>query len=76
MSKKTYRVKLNLDGDPKNKIYRTDGRLTALCSAWDRGYYCWEKSTKYNDYQGWAGYVSSRIVENSLKEYNPDNLTP
>ena len=74
MSKKTYRVKLQLDGDDKERIYRTDGIPTHCCS-FAVDYFCWEKNTKYNGYNGWSGYVASSAIENSLKQHNPDNLT-
>lgn len=72
--KKTYRVKLQLLGDEKEKIYRTDGEPTHCCS-FQVDYFCWEKNTKYNDYHGWSGYVGASTIEKSLKSYNPDNLT-
>ncbi len=71
--RKTYRVKLWLDGDDKARIYRTDGIPTYCCS-FDVNYFCWEKNTKYNGYNGWNGYMLSNVIENSLKTYNPDNL--
>lgn len=71
--KKTYRVKLELD-DKKATIYRTDGIATYCCSM-QRDFFCWQRNTKYNDYNGWSGYVSASILKSTLKHYNPDNLT-
>ena len=73
MSKKTYRVKLHLDGDDKPHIYRTDGIPTHCCS-FQVDYFCWEKNTKFNNYQGWSGYVNASTIEKSLKTFNPDSL--
>jgi len=73
VSRKTYRVKLFLDGDTKERIYRTDGIPTHCCS-FAVDFFCWEKNTKYNGYNGWSGYVPSCDIERSLKEHNPDNL--
>lgn len=73
MSKKTYRIKLRFDGDDGERVYRTDGRATHCCS-FQRDYYTWEKNTKYNDYNGWAGYISESTLEKALEKYNPDNL--
>jgi len=72
--RKTFRIKLLLDGDTKERVYRTDGIETWLCSYWDRGFYCWEKNTKYNGYNGWNGYINFKDVVDSLTKYNPDNL--
>ena len=71
--RKTFRVKLFLDGDPKSKIYRTDGKPTHCCS-FQVDFFVWEHNTKYNHYQGWSGYVSRQIIAKSLKDFNPDNL--
>jgi len=72
MSHKTYRVKLHLDGD-KPRIYRTDGKPTCCCSS-EVNYFVWERNTKYNNYNGWHGYLSQRYIQAALKQYNPDNL--
>ena len=72
--KKTYRVKLFLDGDDKERIYRTDGVPTHCC-AMTVDFYCWERNTKHNGYNGWKGYVSGVAIERSIKNYNPDNLS-
>lgn len=71
--RKTFRVRLWLDGDNKPHVYRTDGKPTHCCS-FQTDYFCWEKNTKYNEYQGWAGYVSQNSINKSLEKYNPDNL--
>ena len=73
MSKKTYRVRLELDGDDKAHIYRTDGMPTHCCEL-AVSYFCWEKNTKFNHYEGWNGYVNEGTIKESLKTYNPDNL--
>ena len=73
MSRKTYRVRLQLDGDPKPQIYRTDGKRTYCCEL-SPSLFLWEKNTKYNGYDGWSGYVAYHVVENSLESYDPDNL--
>lgn len=65
--KKTFRVKMRGD----KKIYRTDGIPTHCCS-FDVGYFLWERNTKFNDYNGWSGYASPRVIDPT---YNPDNLT-
>jgi hypothetical protein len=74
LMKKTYRVKLHLDGDNKPRIYRTDGVPTHCCS-FAIDYFCWEKNTKFNGYYGWRGYVTKSAISKSLKTFNPDNLT-
>ena len=71
--KKTFRVKLNLEGEKPGKIHRTDG-IPTHCASFQVDYFTWEKSTKYNDYHGWMGYVRKGIIQESLKTYNPDNL--
>ncbi len=71
--RKTYRIKLKLDGDEKPIIYRTDGIPTHCCS-FQIDYFVWERNTKYNYYHGWSGYVSKKIVEESISKFNPDNL--
>jgi hypothetical protein len=73
MSRKTYRIKLQLDGDKKPQIYRTDGVPTHCCS-FQTDYFCWEKNTKFNQYNGWNGYISEQLLKSSLKNYNPDFL--
>jgi len=73
MSRKTYRIKLNLDGGNKTRIYRTDGIPTHCCSLFT-DYEVWERNTKHNGYDGWSGYISERLVKASLKKYNPDGL--
>jgi len=73
MSRKTYRVKLHLDGWDRPRVYRTDGVPTHCCSL-QVDYFCWEKNTKYNGYQGWSGYVSQATIQDSIGRYNPDNL--
>lgn len=70
---KTYRINLELEGDRKGKIYRTDGIPTHCCS-FAIDYFCWEKNTKYNNYQGWSGYISENVIKECIKKYNPDNL--
>jgi hypothetical protein len=74
MKRKTYRIKMMLEGDKKEKIYRTDGVPTHCCS-FQINYFTWEKNTKYNRYAGWNGYVSQRIIEKAINRYNPDGLT-
>jgi len=74
MSRKTYRINLELEGDPKGKIYRTDGIPTHCCSM-ETDYFIWEKNTKHNNYQGYSGYVSASTIERCLRKFNPDNLT-
>jgi len=69
--RKTYRVKLKFGEE--ERIYRTDGRPTHCCS-FQVDYYCWERSTKYNGYNGWHGYISERDIIRALETYNPDNL--
>jgi len=73
MARKTYRVKLQLAGDDKPKIYRTDGVPTHCCSL-QAACFVWERNTKYNNYDGWSGYISESVIKANLKEYNPDNL--
>ena len=72
--KKTYRIKLQLDGDTKKTVYRTDGVRTFCCCT-TPSYFVWEKNTKYNHYQGWNGYITEKTLAESLKIYNPDLLT-
>ncbi len=72
--RKTYRVKIWLDGDNKARIYRTDGIPTHCCSL-SVDYFVWERNTRFNNYEGWSGYVNSNIIKNSLIDYNPDNLS-
>jgi hypothetical protein len=71
--KKTYRLKLQLDGDDKQRVYRTDGVPTYCCSL-SLSYFIWEKNTKFNDYQGWSGYISEGSLRHGLDNYNPDKL--
>lgn len=71
--KKSYRVKLYLDGDNKGRIYRTDGIPTNCCS-FQVDYFVWERNTQYNGYRGWSGYISESDIKDSLEKYNPDNL--
>lgn len=71
MKQKTYRVKLSI-GD-KRYIYRTDGVPTYCCSL-EPSYFVKERDTKYNDYNGWYGYVGKNTIQESLGDYNPDNL--
>lgn len=71
--RRTFRLRLMLDGDVKPHIYRTDGKPTHCCSL-QVDYFCWEKNTKYNEYNGWSGYVSRRVIEDSIKQFNPDAL--
>jgi hypothetical protein len=73
MSKKTYRVKLQFEGD-KPRVYRTDGQPTHCCS-FQRDYFCWEKNTKFNEYNGWRGYISEMTLAKTIETYNPDGLT-
>lgn len=73
MSRKTYRVKLDLLGNNKPSIYRTDGIPTHCCS-FQTDYFCWEKNTKFNSYNGWSGYVSKSSILKGLESYDPDNL--
>jgi hypothetical protein len=71
--RKTYRIKLHLDGDTKARIYRTDG-VPTHCASFQTDYFLWERSTKHNSYQGWSGYVSEKVIKESLKSFNPDGL--
>ena len=71
--RKTWRIKLQFDGDTKPKVYRTNGQPTCCCSL-QIDYFTWEKNTKYNDYNGWSGYISAAMVKSSLEKYNPDGL--
>jgi hypothetical protein len=73
VSRKTYRVKIMLDGDTRETVYRTDGVPTHCCEA-AISYFLWERNTKYNRYQGWSGYVREQAVKEALAKYNPDNL--
>ncbi len=73
MTRKTYRLRIQLDGDTKPQVYRTDGVPTHCCS-FDVSFFTWEKNTKYNHYQGWSGYISYNALKKGLANYNPDNL--
>lgn len=68
MSKKTYRFKYD------RSVLRTDGVPTHCCSC-QTDYFAWEKNTKYNNYNGWSGYVAESVLKEGLEAYNPDNLT-
>ena len=74
MTRKTYRVKLLLDGDNKPRVYRTDGVPTHCCS-FQIDYFIWEKNTQYNNYDGYSGYISAGMLKSAIDKYNPDNLT-
>ena len=71
--RKTYRIKLHLQGDSKPRIYRTDGIPTNCCS-FQVDFFVWERNTKYNNYDGWSGYVNGHCLKRSLEQYNPDRL--
>ena len=71
--RKTWRIRLHLDGDSKSRIYRTDGKPTHCCS-FAVSYFVWEKNTKFNNYQGWTGYITAGTLKKSLEGYNPDSL--
>jgi len=74
MARKTYRVRLQLDGDIKPVTYRTDGVPTHCCS-FQVDYFLWERNTKYNHYQAWTGYVDAGTIARAIKVYNPDGLS-
>ena len=71
MSRKTYRIRLLIDGERSN--YRTDG-IPTHCCAGGADLFCWEKSSERNGRNPWSGYVSLAIVKASLAGYNPDGL--
>ena len=73
MSRKTYRFKLQFEGAKKPNILRTDGVPTHCCS-FQVDYFCWERNTKFNYYEGWNGYISASDLRRMLKAYNPDGL--
>jgi len=72
MPKKTYRIKPFInEGD--NTTYRTDG-IPILCCSFQTDYLIWGRSTKFNNYNGYSGYISESLLSDSLKSFNPDNL--
>jgi hypothetical protein len=61
------RCYVNLDGfrktkSGKRKVWQTDGVVTYCCSA-NPSLFVWEKNTRYNDYNGYHGYVNQSQVE-------------
>ena len=63
---KSYRCTVDMDGfrktkTGKRKVWRTDNKITYCCSL-NPTLFIWEKNTRYNHYDGYSGYVSSKLV--------------
>jgi hypothetical protein len=61
------RCKINLpDYDKtqsgKQKVWQTDGIVTFCCCS-VAAFFVWEKSTKYNGYNGYSTYIACQYVE-------------
>ncbi len=63
---KSYRCHIDLDGmefteSGKRKVWRVDLVPTFCCSL-VATHFVWEKSTKYNDYNGYGTYVHHSAI--------------
>lgn len=82
MKKKSYKCLIDLDGfrktkTGKQKIWRTDAIRTFCCEIYP-SYLVWERSTKWNDYDPYVGYVSTKniwIISDKLKGENNEKRT-
>ncbi len=58
---KSYRCKVIMP-EFKGLVLRTDAVPTHACSP-ETVLFVWEKNTKYNQYNGWSGYISEKNVK-------------
>jgi len=66
MKRPTQAVHIDLDlfrltESGKQKIWRTD-MVPTFCCELTPSYFVWERSTKYNDYQPYSGYIHSKHI--------------
>jgi len=61
------RCYVNLEGfkwtkTGKRKVWQTDN-MPVHCCSWESSLFVWERNTKYNNYDGYGGYIDPKFVE-------------